>query len=103
MKFDVENYGGENLVALIGPGYHTPNTPSRPHEIDIFPASFAQMDIRFPANGPPDKLVIRAPDGSEKLITHTAFYEPLAEGTRFEYQRGVAELGPGGRRKPVKE
>ena len=39
-------------------------------------------------NGPPDKLVIRGPNGEEKLITHTALYEPLGAGTRIEYQRG---------------
>jgi N-methylhydantoinase B len=32
--------------------------------------------------------VIRGPDGTEKLITHTALYEPLPAGTRIEYQRG---------------
>jgi len=39
-------------------------------------------------NGPPDHLVLRGPAGEEKLITHTALYEPLAAGTRIEYQRG---------------
>jgi N-methylhydantoinase B len=32
--------------------------------------------------------VIRGPNGEEKLITHTALYEPLGAGTRIEYQRG---------------
>jgi N-methylhydantoinase B len=39
-------------------------------------------------DGPPDRLVLRSPAGEEKLITHTALYEPLDAGARLEYQRG---------------
>jgi N-methylhydantoinase B len=53
------------------------------------------MSIKYPspgvAGGNPgvsDHLEIRQPDGSVRVITHTALYEPLAEGARLEYQRG---------------
>ncbi|MFN2614663.1 MAG: hydantoinase B/oxoprolinase family protein, partial [Actinomycetota bacterium] len=53
------------------------------------------MSMKYPSPGvagaspgTPDRLVIRQPDGSEKVITHTALYEPLAAGARLEYQRG---------------
>lgn len=53
------------------------------------------MSMKYPSpgvagatGGTPDHLVIRAADGTEKVITHTALYEPLGAGTRLEYQRG---------------
>jgi N-methylhydantoinase B len=49
---------------------------------------YTSQGVAGAGNGPPDHLVIRSPSGEEKLITHTALYEPLPAGTRIEYQRG---------------
>jgi N-methylhydantoinase B len=54
----------------------------------VMSMKYTSQGIAGGKNGPPDRLVIRAPDGTEKLITHTALYEPLPAGTRIEYQRG---------------
>jgi hypothetical protein len=47
----------ETLVARAGPGYHIPNPPPQPPEIDIFSSSRAQVDIRVPAGSPQPHLV----------------------------------------------
>ncbi|MHB8511866.1 MAG: hydantoinase B/oxoprolinase family protein [Actinomycetota bacterium] len=54
----------------------------------VMSMKYTSVGVAGGKGGPPDRLAIRAPDGSEKLITHTAFYEPLSAGTRIEYQRG---------------
>ena len=54
----------------------------------VMSMKYTSQGVAGAANGPSDHLVIRGPDGSEKLITHTALYEPLPAGTRIEYQRG---------------
>jgi len=54
----------------------------------VMSMKYTSQGVAGAANGPPDRLAIRAPDGTEKLITHTALYEPLPAGTRIEYQRG---------------
>jgi hypothetical protein len=48
---------GHSIVAEIGPAYHTPRPPRVPHEIDIFPASAAQVDLRFPVGSPVPNIV----------------------------------------------
>lgn len=47
----------EILVAVIGPGYHTPDPPLVPPEIDLFSATTATVDVRVPAGNPVPRLV----------------------------------------------
>ncbi|MFN2642538.1 MAG: hydantoinase B/oxoprolinase family protein [Actinomycetota bacterium] len=54
----------------------------------IMSMKYTSPGVAGGAPGTPDKLEIRQPDGTTKLITHTALYEPLAAGSRIEYQRG---------------
>jgi N-methylhydantoinase B len=54
----------------------------------VMSMKYTSQGVAGAANGPADRLAIRQPDGSEKLISHTALYEPLPAGTRIEYQRG---------------
>src|SRR5206468_11868850 len=54
----------------------------------VMSMKYTSQGVAGARNGPPDRLAIRQPDGTEKLITHTALYEPLPAGTRIEYQRG---------------
>ena len=54
----------------------------------VMSMKYTSQGVAGAANGPADRLAIRGPDGTEKLITHTALYEPLPAGTRIEYQRG---------------
>jgi N-methylhydantoinase B len=54
----------------------------------VMSMKYTSQGVAGAKNGPADHLVIRGPDGTEKLITHTALYEPLPAGTRIEYLRG---------------
>jgi N-methylhydantoinase B len=54
----------------------------------VMSMKYTSQGVAGARNGPSDHLVIRGPSGEEKIITHTALYEPLPAGTRIEYQRG---------------
>ena len=54
----------------------------------VMSMKYTSQGVAGGGNGPADHLVIRGPNGEEKIITHTALYEPLSAGTRIEYQRG---------------